>query len=154
HHYKGFLEEKIVMTQDEQKEAIDQIRANVSQMLDGLDPQAPIGATVVFKVDKTKEETFVRNAGALEKATKKLLGCILFVYQKHQPYRGEPWETTAVEYLIYEDWESVELFRTQWNSKHLKDFQYTVLNLFVEPPDLTFYRGWQRAGTSSRLPRT
>lgn len=146
--------ERIVMTQDEQKEAIDQIRANVSQMLDGLDPQAPIGATVVFKVDKAREETFVKNAGTLDQATRKLPGCNLFVYQKHQPYRGEPWEAHAVEYLIYEDWESAGLFRAQWDSEHLKQFQYTVLELLVEPPDLTFYRGWQKTGAASRLPRT
>jgi quinol monooxygenase YgiN len=145
---------EITMSQDEQKETIDGIRANVSQMLDSLDPQAPIGATVVFKVDKTKEDTFIKNASALAEATRRLPGCNLFVYQKHQPYRGEPWATTAVEYLIYEDWESVEHFRAQWDSEHLKQFQYTVLELLVEPPDLTFYEGWSKNGAGSQLPRT
>jgi quinol monooxygenase YgiN len=83
-----------------------------------------------------------------------LPGCNLFVYQKHQPYRGEPWEMTSVEYLIYEDWERVEQFRAQWDSDHLKQFQYTVLGLLAEPPDLTFYRGWNKTGAALRLSRT
>lgn len=138
------------MSQDEQTNPIDKIRHNVSQMLDKLDPQSPIGATVVFKVSEKAEDTFVKNVSVLAEATKKLSGCNLFVYQKHQPYQGEPEEPAAVEYLIYEDWESVQLFRVQWESEHLKQFQYTVLDLLVGPPDLTFYDGWRKTAVESK----
>ncbi|MBC8029076.1 MAG: DUF1566 domain-containing protein [Pyrinomonadaceae bacterium] len=134
---------------------LDDIRASVSKMLDGLDPKSPISATVVFKVKKLEEETFNKNAGALAEATLKLPGVNVFQYEKHLPFEGEPGENPdAVEYLIYEDWETVEQFRNQWDSKHLKAFQGSVFELLVEPPDLTFYKGWRKSVNGVRLPKT
>jgi quinol monooxygenase YgiN len=142
------------MSQDKQKSPIDELRANVSQMLNGLDPKSPISATVVFKVKKEAEAIFKENASALAEATRKLPGCNIFVYEKHQPYKGESEEKPkTVEYLIYEDWETVKQFRKQWDSSHLKHFQNSVFNLTAAPPGLTFYKGW-RKGDGARLVKT
>src|SRR5438034_3705485 len=111
------------MSQRQQPKSIDEIRRDVSQMLDRLPSQSPISATVVFKVDPRSVSKFVRNADALKAATNKLPGCTIFVYQKHKAIGPEPEEFP--QYLIYEDWESVAQFRTQWNSEHLKAFQYS-----------------------------
>src|SRR5436305_1478991 len=134
---------------------LDDNRASVSKMLDDLDPKSPISATVVFKVKKSAEKSFNKNATALAEATLKLPGVNVFQYKQHQPYQGEPGENPeAVEYLIYEDWETVEQFRRQWDSDHLKKFQGSVFDLLVEPPDLTFYKGWRGGGNVARLPKT
>ena len=133
---------------------IEEIRNNVNKMLDGLDPESPISATVVFKVKKDEEHTFKRNADELTAATRSLEGCNLFVYSRHQPYEGEPPDGDSVEYLIYEDWKTVRQFRKQWDSDHLKNFQNSVFELLVAPPDLTFYRGWSDAAGEARLAQT
>lgn len=123
---------------------LDQIRKNVSQMLDTLDPESPISATVVFKVKPDAEDTFKKNGADLTAATRKLDGCNIFTVSKHQPYEGEPPDGGSVEYLIYEDWETVRQFRKQWDSAHLQKFQQSVFDLLTGPPDLTFYHGWSK----------
>ena len=135
---------------------LEELRYNVSQMLDSLDPKAPISATVVFKVKNEAEETFKKKASVLAAATRKLLGCNLFVYDKRQPYKGEAGDNPdAVEYLIYEDWETVEQFRKQWDSDHLKKFQESVFDLLAGQPDLTFYKGWRKQQSGeARVPQT
>ena len=123
--------------------AIQQIRDNVNKMLDTLDPQSPISATVVFKVKAEEERTMKKNLETLSKATLKLPGVVVFIYKRHRPFKGEPGENPkAVEYLIFEDWETVEQFRAQWNSKHLHKFQDGVFELLTESPDVTFYKGY------------
>ncbi len=149
-------EEKSVMPQ-KPKSPIDEIRDNVNKMLDTLDPKSPISATVVFKVKKSEEGAFKRNAAALARATLKLPGVNVFVYEQHQPYKGEAGDDpNVVEYMIYEDWETVEQFRAQWDSEHLKKFQGGVFDLIAGPPDLTFYKGWRKheGGTEAILPKT
>lgn len=133
---------------------IEEIRKNVSKMLDKLDPESPISATVVFKVKKDSENTFRTNGDELTAATRKLEGCNVFVYSKHHPYAGEPPNGDAVEYLIYENWETVRQFRRQWDSDHLQKFQNSVFDLITGPPDLTFYRGWSEAAGEALLPKT
>ncbi|HVF44369.1 MAG TPA: DUF1566 domain-containing protein [Pyrinomonadaceae bacterium] len=126
--------------------AIQQIRDSVNKMLDTLDPQSPISATVVFKVKAGEEKTIRKNLETLSKATLKLPGVVVFIYKRHRPFEGEPGENpAAVEYLIFEDWETVEQFRAQWNSKHLHKFQDGVFDLLTEPPDVTFYEGYSGA---------
>ena len=126
-----------------QTNPIDDLRAQVNKMLDSLDREIPISATVAFKVNPSKESTFVRNAGVLTEATRRLPGCNIFAYHKHRPSNGS---SDAPQYLIYEDWETVRQFRTQWDSEHLKEFQYHILDLVIEPPDLRWYYGWSAAG--------
>ena len=142
------------MPQKPKDSPIEEIRKNVSKMLNKLDPESPISATVVFKVKKDSENTFKRNGDELTVATRKLEGCNVFVISKHHPYVGEPPSGDAVEYLIYEDWETVRQFRRQWDSDHLKKFQNSVFDLITGPPDLTFYRGWSEAAGESLLPQT
>jgi quinol monooxygenase YgiN len=105
-------------------------------------------------VNKEAEDTFKHNADELTAATRKLDGCIVFVYSRHQPYEGEPPDAESVEYLIYEDWETVKQFKNQWESDHLKTFQNSVFALLTGPPDLTFYRGWLDAVGEAHLPKT
>jgi haloalkane dehalogenase len=117
--------------------SIDQVRAQVSQLLDSIAPDVPIAAIVLFKVNPAKENQFITNANLLTDGTLRLPGCNVFSFHK-AVVNGN-----AIEYLIYEDWETRDLFRTQWNSAHLKRFQYAVGDLVVAPPDLRFYYGWR-----------
>ncbi|HEX4963481.1 MAG TPA: DUF1566 domain-containing protein [Thermoanaerobaculia bacterium] len=126
------------MPQTEQPPSIDQVRARTSQLLDSLDPDGPIAATVVFKVLRAKETEFIRNANTLTEATRKLPGCEYFAYYVAIPSAppNEP-----AQYAINESWKTVRQFKTQWDSAHLKHFQHTVGDLVAAPPDLQFYHG-------------
>jgi len=122
---------------------IDELRARVSKMLQEMDPLSPIGATVVFSVQRSRESDFKRNASELAAATQKLPGCRFFVYLRRKPIDPEPPDSPSVPYLIIEEWDSVDLFRAQWNSDHLKHFQNTVSDLLTGQPDLNFFYGSQ-----------
>ena len=126
------------MSRDQQKALIDNLRAQVSRMLDGLDQEMPIAATVLFNVNRAKEETFVRNNEVLAEATLKLPGVNVYAYHKRRQAEGES-RRADPEYFIYEDWETVRQFRRQWDSDHLKKFQYSVLDFIVGPPDLAHH---------------
>jgi quinol monooxygenase YgiN len=129
------------MAQPQQTQSIDDLRAQVSRMLESLPPETPIAATVQFQVDRTKERTFLHNADVLTEATRQLPGCQVFGFHRHKSLQPEPEYPAAVEYLIFEAWTSRVLFQVQWDSTHLKNFQYTVGELVVAPPDLDFYYG-------------
>jgi len=116
--------------------SIDEVRAQVSQLLESIAGDVPIAAIVLFKVNRTKETQFIDSANLLTEATRRLPGVNVFSFHK-AVVPGD-----ALEYLIYEDWETRDFFRTQWESHHLKRFQYTVGDLIVAPPDLRFYHGW------------
>ncbi|MGC2696633.1 MAG: haloalkane dehalogenase [Candidatus Angelobacter sp.] len=134
------------MAQDQQPPSIDQLRAQVSQMLDTLPAQAPISAIVLFEVDPAKEGLFLQNADALTEATRRLPGCNVFAFNR----AVKPGSVAAgIEYLIYEDWQARDLFRTQWDSQHLQAFQHSVGDLIVAPPDLRFYFGWHEYRTEA-----
>lgn len=120
---------------------IDELRAQVLRMLDTLDARQPIAATVLFKIKKKQEALFARKADALAAATTKLPGARIFNYHQLTPIQSEREAGDAIEFLIYEEWGSRAEFRTQWNSEHLKGFQYSVGDLVVEgqQPYLRFY---------------
>lgn len=142
------------MSQDEQKALIDGLRAQVSQMLAGLDQEAPIAAIVLFTVNAAKEKTFAKNNEVLSEATRRLPGCNVYAYHKRRPpAEGEPPRDNP-EYIIYEDWETVRQFRRQWGSQHLKKFQYSVLDFIVGPPDLRWYYGWSDKRADERGPES
>jgi haloalkane dehalogenase len=125
--------------QNQQKGLIEEYRSQVSQMLDSLEPGTPIAAIVLFKVARAKEQAFLKNASVLTEATRRLPGCNVFSF--HQAVQSGS-AAEAIEYLIYEDWETRDLFRTQWNSQHLKYFRSTVGDQVVDRPDLRLYIGW------------
>jgi quinol monooxygenase YgiN len=139
------------MSQAEQKDFIDELRSRISKMLDTLDQEAPISATVTFKVIPEKESEFIRNADALTEATRKLPGCQSFVYQK-AIQTGPP--GGPIGYAINESWETVRSFKRQWNSEHLEKFQHSVLGLLPEGeiPDLQFYYGSGYLPTAHTVP--
>lgn len=120
--------------------SIQEVRAQVLRMLDTLPPGIPLAAIVLFKVDPAKESRFKQEADALTAATRRLPGCNVFAFHKATPpgASGEP-----IEYLIYEDWETRELFHAQWTSDHLQHFQSVVGDLVLAAPDLRFYNGWR-----------
>ena len=127
------------MSQGQQPPSIDELRAQVSQMLDSLPANVPIAAIVLFEVNPAKEDGFIKNANALTEATRRLPGCNVFAF--HKIVKAGP-ASTGIEYLIYEDWQTRDLFRTQWDSDHLQRFQHAVGDLIVATPDLRFYFGW------------
>lgn len=115
------------------------LRAEVSRLLDSLDPDAPIAAIVIFKVARAKEKLFGVQADLLTAATRRMPGVNVFAFhQTLQPAADDP----SVEYLIYEDWQTRDLFRAQWDSAHLARFQGVVSDFVLAPPDLRFYHGW------------
>lgn len=125
---------------DSGRQQIDQMRAGVLRMLDTLEPGIPLAAIVLFKVDPAKEGRFLEEADTLTRETRRLPGCNVFAFHKAaQPASG----TEPIEYLIYEDWETRELFHTQWTSDHLRNFQYVVGDFVLAAPDLRFYYGWR-----------
>src|SRR3712207_8994353 len=65
--------------------------------------------------------------------------CNIFAYHERRPVEGEPApDNNAVEYLIYEDWETVRQFEKQWDSRseehtsELQSRQYLVCRLLLE----------------------
>src|SRR6266852_5441417 len=137
-----------------QSSLIDELRAQFTRLLDSVPPPTPFAATVVFNVKRTKESTFTTNADVLTAATTPLDGLKIFTYQKQRSVARVQEHAPAVNYIIYEAWESCELFRVQWNSKHLRDFQNTVLDLVVGPPELRFYFGLQGIGNEAAVLKT
>src|SRR6266480_5049108 len=129
------------MSQENYEVPEEELRAQamVLQMLDTLNPKMPFTATVIFKVDKSKESAFKKNCDALTEATRKLPGIRTFSYHRQKPIQPEEARSDVVEYLIYQEWETVELFRTQFVSHHLMQFLGSVFDLIVAPPDLRFY---------------
>jgi len=126
------------MPQTEQQPSfLDELRSHVSKMLDSLDQDSPIAATVTFQVLRAKEGEFIQDAGALTEATRKLPGCERFDYYKAIESRpsAEP-----VEYAISEAWKTVRQFKVQWESEHLRKFQQEVGGLISGQPDLRFYQ--------------
>ncbi|HEX4963478.1 MAG TPA: haloalkane dehalogenase [Thermoanaerobaculia bacterium] len=125
------------------------LRSRVLRMLDTLEPGIPLAAIVIFKVDRAKERRFLEEADALTRATRRLPGCNVFAFHKAAQSGAT---TEPIEYLIYEDWETRELFHTQWTSDHIKRFQDVVGDLVTAAPDLRFYYGWReyRGRTAGR----
>lgn len=117
--------------------SIDDLRAQFTAMLDAADPSVAIASIVLFQVDPAKESRFLANANTLTVATRRLRGCNVFAFHRAMD------KSQGLQYLIYEDWETLELFKVQWNSQHLKTFQYGVGELIVAAPDLRFYYGWR-----------
>jgi quinol monooxygenase YgiN len=144
----------IIMTQTPPTPSIDEIRAQVSRMLDSLAPDTPIAATVLFQVNPPQESTFLSNIEELKVATLKLPGVREFGYHKLIPILPNPSPSDPPEYLIYEDWETRDYFRPQWDSVHLVKFQFSLNPLVVAPPDLNFYFGSEKVSARAHVLRT
>jgi haloalkane dehalogenase len=118
----------------------EQLRAQILRLLASLEPGIAIAAIVIFKVARAQERQFLEAADALTRATRRLPGCNVFAFHKTaQPAAA----ADPVEYLIYEDWETRELFQVQWTSDHLERFQDVVGDFVTATPDLRFYYGWR-----------
>jgi len=129
------------MSQSPYEQALAELRAQVSKMLEKMDQKSPLAAAVVFKVKKDKESNFKRDSADLSLATLNMPGVKLFEYHKHKSIQPDPVPLDYVQYLIYEEWDTVSFFRVQWDSDHLKRFQAAVGDLVVAQPELNFYHG-------------
>jgi len=123
------------MAQNQQ--LLDQQREQVSRMLDGINPNAPISATTSFDVRSEQRDAFERLAATLVTASARMAGVSVFDFLMHVsilPHGNG-------QYLIYEKWETVSAYREQWNSDAFKKFQSAALDLVTAPPILSFYQG-------------
>lgn len=101
------------MTQDQQSLPPDELNAQalVLPMLNCLDPSAPISAMTTFKVNGAQAGAFKEQAEALVKASERMPGVKVFVYHRHQPIRRDTEPPGVVEYMLYQEWDSVRAFR-------------------------------------------
>ncbi|HUG70824.1 MAG TPA: DUF1566 domain-containing protein [Pirellulaceae bacterium] len=117
----------------------------VSKWLASLPNQdAPIGATVEFKVKASDEVTFVRHSEMLAAATRQQAGLDWYSYDKHRPDALPPEDSPPHQpmYGIIERWRSVREFeKNQWGSPHLTAFQSKVFDWIEAPPVLKFFHG-------------
>src|SRR5437016_835205 len=74
---------------------VDELRAQVSKMLQAMNPADPIGATVDFKVNRQKEREFEGRAAELASATRKLPGCRFFEYVKRKAIDPQPHDSPS-----------------------------------------------------------
>src|SRR6476660_3269529 len=104
------------MAQNQQ--LLEQQREQVSRMLDGINPNAPISATTSFDVRSEQRDAFERLAATLVTASPRMAGVSVFDFLMHvsiHPHGNG-------QYLIYEKWETVSAYREQWNSDAFKKF--------------------------------
>ena len=126
------------MAQNQQP--LDQQREQVSRVLNGMDPNARIAATTVFRVANEQRNAFERIAATLVTASVRMEGVSVFDYLTHVSIHPQS-SGHPLQYLIYEKWDTVSSYRKQWNSDHFRKFQTAVLDVVTEPPSLNFYQG-------------
>lgn len=130
-------------------ESLDQQRDEVLRMLTGMDSTTSIAATTVYRIRLENLNAFELAVAELARATARAEGLKTFDHLKHRSIRTDN-SDAPLQYLIYERWETVSLYISQWNSDHFRKFQTTTLQLAVGGPALDFYTGPQIA----RIPRT
>lgn len=113
---------------------MDEARAVVLGMLEGVDPKAQVIETVRLPVDPTKTKRFETWADGLTAETRKLPG--LQTHEWHRALGGD-----ASEYFLYEVWDDREALRGLWNSEFLARYQGQLATeqLLVGPPDLKLF---------------
>ncbi|MGC2696629.1 MAG: DUF1566 domain-containing protein [Candidatus Angelobacter sp.] len=126
------------MSQSQQ--TMNQQREQVSQMLQAMDPNSPIAATTIFRVNRDQQSAFERIAADLVTATLSMQGVEIFDYLSKASLQPRSGSSPALQYLIYEKWNSVSDYLRQWNSDHFMKFQSAVLDMVNDPPVLTYYR--------------
>src|SRR5258708_22306792 len=104
------------MPQSDYDQALAELRAQVSKMLAKMDQKTPLAAAVVFKVKKDKEGALKKGAADLGAATRSMAGNNLFAFHRHKSIQPDSPPLDYVQYLIYEEWESVATFKPQWDS--------------------------------------
>jgi len=135
-------------------QSLDELRATVLQMLETLDAASQVGSAVVYRVNRTSEDTFESDAQTLRDASKKLPGCRVFNLNKHKSIYSDQPAGDSTRYLVYEEWDTPALFRAQWESDHLKTFQQAVMYHLSAPPDHEFYTQPAARATESPLSKT
>jgi haloalkane dehalogenase len=123
----------------DQPSIIDELRGQVSSLLDSLDPNTPIAAIALFNVPGSQEPAFLENANSLSRISRSQPGCNGYSLHKTIGWESAP----NVKYLIYEEWQSCADFRAQWKSRHLQQFLNSVNPILVSAPDLRVYFGWR-----------
>ena len=111
-------------------------RAEAERLLDSFESSMPLAAITVFYVNPAKECEFVEQGLFLIASTSRSAGVNAFQFHKALV------NSDCIEYMLYEDWNSRELFRAQWESSHLQRFEDAIRGLTAAPPRRTFYVGW------------
>jgi len=127
----------------------DELRGQVSSLLDSLDPNTPAAAIVLFRVAGSQEPAFLENASLLSRISRRQPGCN--GYSLHKTTGGE--SAAGLEYLLYEQWQDREAFRAQWKSLHLEQFLNSINSLLVSAPDFRLCTTW-REGRKVEAERT
>ncbi len=126
------------MSQSQQ--TMNQQREQVTQMLEAMDPNSPIAATTIFRVNRGQQSAFERISADLVTATLSMQGIEIFDYLSKASLQPRTGSSPALQYLIYEKWDSVSDYLRQWNSDHFMKFQSSALDMVNDPPVLTCYR--------------
>lgn len=111
--------------------------AEAERALESFQPGLPLAAITVFYVNPAKEREFVEQGLFLTASTSRLPGVNAFQF-----HRGCAAQPDCVEYMLYEAWNSRELFHAQCQSRHVQRFADVIRELTVAPPTRTFYLGW------------
>ena len=114
---------------------IDELRGQVSSLLDSLDSNTPVAAIALFSVAGSQEPAFLENATLFSRISRRQPGCN--GYSLHKTTGRE--SAASVEYLLYEQWQNREDFSAQWKSRHLEQFLNSVDSFLVSPPSLRTY---------------
>jgi haloalkane dehalogenase len=124
---------------------IHEFRSRVAAIVESLDATTPVAAIELLDVSPSRESAFVESAGAVANAARNIPGCN--VYSVHKDVTAPA--STSLSYLIYQDWQSREAFRSYWESQALKRFQSLFDSYLVTGPDLRFYFGWRQEQKAS-----
>ena len=115
----------------------DTLLAEAEPALELFQAALPLAAITVFYVNPARECEFIEQGLFLTASTSRLPGVNAF--QFHRSCATHP---DCVEYMLYEDWNSRELFDAQCQSGHLQRFADAIRELTVGPPTRKFYLGW------------
>jgi len=128
-------------------ESLQQMRAQISSLLDRADQSTPVSASSVFRVALAKDSRFASSVDALAAAANRQSGLRAFRHRQRAADRN------SIEYTIDEDWESASAFRTYWNSSDVRQFQQQAEGLVVSSPQINIHTNTPGASVPG-LPRT
>lgn len=121
---------------------LEALRSEVSDMLAEQKASTPIAATSAFRVPAGSESAFLRHIDALAEVARDAAGNSVFSFHK----RKGAGSSDTLEYLVYEDWQSVAQFQSHWQSDELASFHDKMTEALAEDPDMQFFYGSDDVG--------
>jgi quinol monooxygenase YgiN len=117
--------------------AVSRWRDRVPRTLAHAEPWTTVAAVLTVRVSPELECRFMQHAIALTASVSALPGANAFaVHRSLEP------DASGVGYVIYEVWQSRELFTAHWASDRLRSFHDSLDEFLVEEPTLHLYVGW------------